>query len=126
VDAVKGCLFAAAAVKGFSVAAPPTTFFFLRAALGAAILDLGCLPVSSPLCCTLGCLSVVVSLLVLAASLELLLLVAMAVVRREMDCFSSGGLLSPFLVEGLGMDFDFMSRELGACSFELAPEACME
>ena len=37
VEAVQGCFLV---VVGFSVA-PPITFFFLRAALGAAILDLG-------------------------------------------------------------------------------------
>ena len=105
-DAVKGCLLAAV---GFSVA-PPTTFFFLRAALGAAILDLGC----PGTLCTVGCLSV---------GLELLL--AMVVMRREAGCFSSaGGLLNPFLAERLGMDFGFVSRELGACSLEEAPGAC--
>ena len=108
-DAVKGCLLAA---EGFSVATA-TTFFFLRTALGAAILDLGC-PATL---CTVGCLSVVSPPLVLG-SLELLLAI---VVRREVGCFSSEGLLNPFLVDRLGMDFGFDSRELGACSLEEAP-----
>ena len=109
-------------MEGFSVAAPPpTTFFFLRAALGAAILDLGC--PGTPV----GCLSVD-SLLVLVASLELLLAPTVVVVRREVGCLSSGGLQSPFLVEGLGMDFaiGFVSREVGAWSLEQAPEAYRE
>lgn len=97
-------------LEGFSVAIPPTTFF-LRAALGAAILDLGC--PGAPV----GCFSVV-SLLVLVASLELLLAPMVVVARREVGCFSSGGLLSPVLVEGLGIDFavGFASREVGAWS----------
>ena len=68
------------------------------------------------------------SLLVLAVnSLELLLAmdrVVVVVVRREVGCFSSEGLLNPFLVEGLEVAFGFMSRELGACSLEAAPGAC--
>ena len=116
VEAVKGRLLV---VVGFSVA-PPITFFFLRAALGAAILDLSW---PCPLC-IVCCFSVVSPLVLAADGLELLLVIEVIVVKRETGCFSSEGLLNPFLMEGLEVAFGFMSRELGACSLEAAPGAC--
>ena len=72
---------------------------------------------------------VAVSALLGLASLEPLLIVVV-VVRREVGCFSPAprGLLNPFLVDGLEMDFGFISRELGGCSLQEAnaPEACSD